>query len=165
LCSSTAENDIEEYTALIHPVFGGRFAVPMLQIRKSGSNTVKSPDVLWDAYELRNCLHWNQETFCSRVRQCLKIWYLVMQLFINRTTESFNEMLASLVLWRTILRCLCCYPFDIRNYYSSEYSPLVDEYCSVNQWLARFGTSLDAKINVKNTDSELWERALNAIGY
>jgi hypothetical protein len=163
LCSSVIEN--VEYRVLICPIFNGRLAVPMLQTKKSDWKTVESPDTLWDAFELRFSDYCGEAILSYRIRQFLRIWYNIIRLFFVRRTSSLNDMLGIWVLWRTILRCLCYYLFMIRNYCSSENSPVVDEYLFVSGWLTILGTSLDAKINVKNTDSALWERTLNAIGY
>lgn len=109
LCSSVVEN--EEYRVLICPVFGGRLAVPTLQIKNPAWNNVKSPEVLWDAYELRYCIHRGTKYQSFRVWQCSKIWHLVMQLFINRILELRNDKFGTCALWLTIERCSCFYDF------------------------------------------------------
>ena len=164
LCSSVIEN--EEYRVLICPVFGGRLAVPTLQIKNPAWNNVKSPEVLWDTYELRYCIHRGTRYQSFRVWQCSKIWHLVMQLFINRTPESKNDIFGTWALWRTTVRCSCFYDFMMCNYGFFEDSRLVGERRSANAWLATFSESLDAKIRSKNTPfSASWQKALETIGY
>ena len=164
LCDSVVED--VDFRVLIHPVFDCRFAVPMLQMNKPACMTTKPPMVLWDIYELRYYIHWDHETLLRRVRLCLKMWRLVMQVFVNRITEAFNDMLGTWVLWRSITRCMCGYRCLISDCRLSKYGDVEDEYRSVCELLTSLGTSLDAKIRLQNTPSSaLWKKALDAVGY
>jgi hypothetical protein len=160
-----------QYNLSIHPVFNGRIAVPMLTFEsfsnsKTSSMTFSASDplALWDTYDLRSYFQWDYDLLRSRLKDCLSIWQFVMQLSIQRTSYSLNEVLGTLVLRRTIERCVSLYQFivgtdsrlyddDIGRYYHAIST-------SFREW---DDTMRDQMVNPDTED--LWKNAVNAVGY
>jgi hypothetical protein len=95
---------------------------------------------------------------------CLKIWAKVVQLFANRTIESLNDMLGTLVLRRSMARCYSLYQtmVDLRSVAKD------DEYFSARDHFVKVFCIWGAELKnlAENPDTvSLWTTAIAAVGY
>jgi hypothetical protein len=184
LCSVTAEQKLygekKRYTVVIHPVNGGRFAVPILLCEQI-TPTLPGPchldfdkpsvtDVvtgLWDFFDLR---HYEpadpEDNIDFTLTRRIFFFQRLISLIDGHSITSFEQMIGTLVLWRTIKRCLGCYALKphIRNIIGTTYSEwkyCVDELHTLQDNLKR--SVENSKENSKS--SARWKRALEITGY
>jgi hypothetical protein len=166
LCSVPTEEDIKT-TVLIHPTLGRRFAVPVLletthreHHRTPPEDRSKKPSVndvvagLWDFFDLRHYtpVHPEDNVDFALTKRIFFLQRLIM--FINDTSfTSFNEIIGTFVLRRTIERWLGCYATKeyIRKRIGATYEEW--EYC------------VDQLIEPSTETSALWKKAAEITGY
>lgn len=163
LYSSTDQDGIR-FTVSICPTLEGRFAVPVILAITEDSTTLPFALSLWDHFEIRHCNGVAPAELRSRMSTCLNLWVKLMQLLIDRTTDSLNEMLGTLVLRRSMARCY------------SLYQTMVDlrDAAEDDEYILASGHFVDVFViwgaNLKNLPENpdtvsLWTTAIAAVGY
>jgi hypothetical protein len=109
LCSCVTEK--EQATVLICPVFNGRFAVPVLQTRKSTTELFDSRplDLLWNIYDLRFTQKWSLHTRRIRILALLAQWNLLLKCIVAKSSFSEDELHGILVLRNSIAQWMHLY--------------------------------------------------------
>ncbi|KAN0086498.1 hypothetical protein V8E54_000186 [Elaphomyces granulatus] len=163
LYSSTGQDGVR-FTVSICPTLEARFAVPVILAITEDSTTLPFALSLWDHFEIRHCNGVAPAELRSRMSACLNLWVKVMQLLIDRTTDSLNEMLGTLVLRRSMARCYSLYQtmVDLRDAAEDdEYILARDHFVEVFHLWCR-----DLRNLAENPDTvHFWSTAIDIVGY
>jgi hypothetical protein len=154
-----------------HPLFYGRIAVPILTREQPTTTTSPTTDpsaldlvALWDKYELRYVNEWSSDHLRTCLKECLSIWLVVVQSSLQRTSYSPNEMIGTLVLRRTIARCVSFYQSMVGIGSKSYDDDIGRDYKDISDFFRQWGDLISEQVRNPDT-AESWSKALEAVGY
>jgi hypothetical protein len=162
LCSVVPGKDDERNEMLIHPVFGGRFAVPIL----SNGIHIDSKDKLQrSAINIAHMFSFvkSNSHLCVSVTE---LWQFVLRRLALKSFFSFNDMVGALVLFFSILHWLHLYVRSAKiqgTVMPDDGDSVVNDFLDT---LASCKVALTEQMETSDNEMKArWQQALQITGY